>query len=287
LIRYVRPLGVTAGTKTDDLRVRELPQYFTDRFGWDEMMREVAAVYRSAPGATRDSVGVMTGNYCEASAVHVHGARYWLPEALSDHGWFYFEGLRRDEWRPRYVAIGVPESRLRSLFRQVERETVFRHPLCMPHETDNAVYLCSNPRVDLRRYWRVAHGMDPAFERMLRQDGVDAAVALYYRSRKIDPGAILFSERQMNDLGYEYLQRSRIGDAIALFAMNVETYPESFNVYDSLGEALMAARRYPEAVANYRRSIELNPGNENGRQKLSELRKLMATRPGARSPKST
>ena len=281
LVRYVRLLGVTAGIRTSDARVTNLPQHFANRFGWEEMMREVAAVYRRAPGAARDSVGIMTSNYCEASAVHVHGTRHGLPEALCDHGWFYFEGARRNVWRSRYVAIGVSEGRLRSLFRDVRLEAVFRHPLCMPHESDNAIYLCSDPRVDLRRYWAVTEIMDPEFERTLRRDGAAAALALYRERRARDPGVVLFTERQLNTRGYEYLGRHRVKEAIALFELNVEAYPESFNVYDSLGEALMADHQYAEAARSYRRSVELDPANENGRRKLDELKALMAARPAA------
>jgi cytochrome c-type biogenesis protein CcmH/NrfG len=91
---------------------------------------------------------------------------------------------------------------------------------------------------------------------------------------------MLFTEQQMNSLGYAYLDRKQVKEAVTLFQMNVEAYPGSSNVYDSLGEALMADHQYSPAVRSYTRSIELNPGNEHGRKKLQELKALMAGQAG-------
>ena len=59
-------------------------------------------------------------------------------------------------------------------------------------------------------------------------------------------------------------------EAIELFELNVELYPEAWNVYDSLGEAQLVKGLREEGLANYRRSLELNPDNDNARQVLAE-----------------
>ena len=59
--------------------------------------------------------------------------------------------------------------------------------------------------------------------------------------------------------------------AIKLFEMNVAEYPDSWNVYDSLGEAYLAAGNKKKAKENYEKSVELNPDNTNGRNVLKEL----------------
>jgi len=68
------------------------------------------------------------------------------------------------------------------------------------------------------------------------------------------------------------LQRGKLDEAIAIFALNVEAFPEGFNAYDSLGEAYAAAGRRAEAIAAYQRSVELNPDNANGVAALARLR---------------
>jgi len=85
-------------------------------------------------------------------------------------------------------------------------------------------------------------------------------------------GAGIADEGSINNLGYEFLQRENAPMAILIFAFNVEAYPDAFNTYDSLGEAYMVAGQRDLAIANYERSLELNPENENGRQMLARLR---------------
>lgn len=85
-------------------------------------------------------------------------------------------------------------------------------------------------------------------------------------------GAYNFSEDALNQLGYESLGREQIDAAIAMFSLNVEYFPESGNVYDSLAEAYMAAGRNDLAIDNYEKSLALAPDNENAAQKLDELR---------------
>jgi len=67
------------------------------------------------------------------------------------------------------------------------------------------------------------------------------------------------------------LQGGRIEDAIIILKLNSEVYPESFNVYDSLGEAYMIAGEKELAIENYKKSLELNPDNSNAVEMLNEL----------------
>lgn len=82
----------------------------------------------------------------------------------------------------------------------------------------------------------------------------------------------LNSEMDMNMLGYEYLRLEKYDEAIAVFQMNVEAFPDSFNTYDSLGEAYAAKGDKKAAIENYEMSVKLNPDNQNGIQMLEKLK---------------
>jgi tetratricopeptide (TPR) repeat protein len=60
-------------------------------------------------------------------------------------------------------------------------------------------------------------------------------------------------------------------DAIALFTLNVEMYPDGFNTYDSLAEAYVAQGDRDAAISNYRTSLTLNPNNTNAVLALKAL----------------
>lgn len=75
----------------------------------------------------------------------------------------------------------------------------------------------------------------------------------------------------MNDIGYVLLQRKRVSDALAVFKLSVQRFPDSFNAYDSLGEAYDAAGDRENAITNYQRSLDLNPKNTNAAAMLQKL----------------
>ena len=81
----------------------------------------------------------------------------------------------------------------------------------------------------------------------------------------------IVNEASVNNLGYSYFQSGRTGMAIAIFSFNVKQFPRSPNVYDSLGEALMKAGRIEESIRNYRKSIELDPTNENAKEMIKKM----------------
>ena len=76
----------------------------------------------------------------------------------------------------------------------------------------------------------------------------------------------------LNAVGYDFLRDGKTDEAIRLFQKNVEEYPMSGNVWDSLGEAYAAAGKKDRAIENYEKSLELDPKNENAKERLKKLR---------------
>lgn len=78
-------------------------------------------------------------------------------------------------------------------------------------------------------------------------------------------------EDMFNYLGYMYLEDDKIDKAVEVFKLNVKLYPTAWNTYDSLGEAYAKAGNKELAIENYKKSIELNPDNEIGKEMLKKL----------------
>ena len=68
------------------------------------------------------------------------------------------------------------------------------------------------------------------------------------------------------------LNMDRVEEAVAIFRLNVEVFPDAYNTYDSLAEAYMINGERESAIRNYAKSLELNPDNINAIEKLQELR---------------
>jgi hypothetical protein len=75
----------------------------------------------------------------------------------------------------------------------------------------------------------------------------------------------------MNRLGYVYLRKGEISAALQLFRLNVNLFPQSYNVYDSYGESLMVNDQIELAIENYKKSLELNPNNQNAERVIKIL----------------
>jgi MFS family permease len=276
LIPYMKSIGIIGrNIKTEDNVLDNLPQHFAQRFGWDEMGEAIAGAYHSVEHTSDDPVQILTGNYAQAALVHLVRDQYGLPEPISSHGWFYFEAMRRNEFAPRCVTIGIPRSTLMALFRTVEGRGMFTHPLALPRDRNDSIYYCSGPKVDRSAYWKVLWRWDRDFDAAFNAGGIDSAARYFTARRRQDSTVVLFTERQMNNLGYYLLDKGRLAEAITAFRLNTEAYPDWFNSYDSLGDALMRNADYDGAARNYEKSLELYPGNEHGRKQMAELRSRM------------
>ena len=80
-------------------------------------------------------------------------------------------------------------------------------------------------------------------------------------------------ENDLNALGYELLNQTDKTAAINVFKLNVEYFPNSWNVYDSLGDGYLADGNHEAAILNYKQSLKLNPNNQNAITQIDKLTK--------------
>jgi CubicO group peptidase (beta-lactamase class C family) len=111
--------------------------------------------------------------------------------------------------------------------------------------------------------------------RVFAAEGLEAGMARMLEFETDAPEEAL-AEGVVNELGYDLLGDDRFDAAIAVFRRNVERFPASSNVYDSLGEAYLESGQLEPALENYERSVELDPGNDNGRAAIERIRERMA-----------
>ena len=105
----------------------------------------------------------------------------------------------------------------------------------------------------------------------IARDGVAAAVRSYRELKTRQADVYDFSESELNDAGYALMRQKKFAEAIAVLELNAEMYPRSGNVYDSLGDAHAAAGHRELAIANYRKSLAIEPGNQNAIDQLKKL----------------
>lgn len=78
-------------------------------------------------------------------------------------------------------------------------------------------------------------------------------------------------EENLNSLGYSVFNKKQIDLSVQIFTLNCSEYPQSANAYDSLGEVYETVGKLEIAKQNYQKSLELNPQNDNAKQKISKI----------------
>jgi len=232
------------------------------------------AVAQSGPDAVPDSVTpervaagseIFNNGTCVAChAVAGMGVGRWAPN-LSDREWLHSEGdydgimhtifwgVEKDQFKavtPRRFQMN-PQGGMQLTPEQLKALVAYVWTISRP--STNSLVAAQQQFVTLARSGKAA----------------DAA-AMFEAARKKDPDLLLLAENALNRLGYELLPDAP-KDALALFQLNARAHPDSWNVYDSLGEAEAALGNKAEAVRNYQQSLKLNPKNDNAAKKLKEL----------------
>lgn len=80
------------------------------------------------------------------------------------------------------------------------------------------------------------------------------------------------SEKGLNSFGYALMNKQQDDDALKIFKLNIKLYPKAFNTYDSYAECLLKMGNKEAAIENYKKSIELNPNNDNAIKILKSLK---------------
>ena len=107
----------------------------------------------------------------------------------------------------------------------------------------------------------------------LERDGIAVAEAVF-REFMNDPRHVYAdNESEINRLGYRLLEEGDTEAAVAVFQLNVETYPSSANVHDSLGDAYLAQGDTASAIQSYTRAVEVDPEFGPSQRNLARLRR--------------
>ena len=116
-------------------------------------------------------------------------------------------------------------------------------------------------------FWRKAD-----ITRDLREYRVRTAAEKIWIWFQEEPGFSQYHEYEINGMGYQYLQADDVDAAIVIFELNTRMFPQSGNVWDSLGEGYMVKGEVELAIQNYEKSLEIDPDNSNAVNMLNRLR---------------
>jgi hypothetical protein len=160
MISYMRTLGVEQ-SNAEGKKMGALPQHFADRFGWKELTKNVADVYRALDEQERPLTSIYVRNYGEASAIAHFGKQYGLPQPLSGHNnyWIWGNDRLRDTVEV-LIALGGTVDDYSDAFSDIRLAGTHTAPFVMPYEDNIPIYVCRKPRLRIKEVWHTTKHYD-------------------------------------------------------------------------------------------------------------------------------
>ncbi len=156
-----------------------------------------------------------------------------------------------------------------------EVQTEYRLDVRFPELVDSPGF---NPQLNfasITELWREITSQASAARTiytLLDEGGEDAEIRKVLADRDSESPGYFYSEAEFNAYGYALLQQDKADAAVTMFRINTELFPDSWNVYDSLGEALLRVGDTDAARAMYEKSLTLNPESPTGNEALKTIR---------------
>ena len=126
------------------------PQFYADRFGWQEIVDQVTRIYSALPAGDKARAGILCSNYGEASAINFLSRG--LPFAISGHNNYWIWGPHGETGQVMIVINGASLDEMRKYYDSVEIAGVMNHPYAMPYEHRN-IYLCRGRKGSIVKDW--------------------------------------------------------------------------------------------------------------------------------------
>jgi hypothetical protein len=150
-IRYAKALGVAPSTP-EHKQLADLPQFFADMHGWEELARDVSAAYQTIPEAERGTTVAFVGNYGEAGALELYAARYALPRVICNHNSYWLWGVGATPITT-FIRLGGRREDYLERYDDVTAAGVHRSPHAMPYEDNLGIFIARRRHVPIDQDW--------------------------------------------------------------------------------------------------------------------------------------
>jgi hypothetical protein len=147
---YQKRLGIVPNTgEVGD--TGELPQYFSDRFGWEELARTVSEIYRDLPQDERSRSIVLGENYGHSGALEYWSRQYELPPVYGTHNNYWIWGPPDVGEDVVVIAVNIDRERLEQEFEEVVEAGVAETPWA--RESHMTVRVCRGLKRPIGEVW--------------------------------------------------------------------------------------------------------------------------------------
>ena len=151
-INYTESIGLKPSS-SENKELDELPQFYADMFGWENMASTVSKVYSSLPPEEQENTVVFTQNYGEAGAIEYYSKKYKLPPVISGHNNYWLWGYGNATKNSIIIIVGGNKTDHLKSFNSVEEASVIKCAYAMPYENNLPVYICQGLKRPVKDTW--------------------------------------------------------------------------------------------------------------------------------------
>ncbi|MBK7630067.1 MAG: glycosyltransferase family 39 protein [Ignavibacteriales bacterium] len=152
-INYSARHGVTP-KNSEKSELGLLPQFFSDRFGWENLALQTSQVFKSLPKSEQNNVVIFGQNYGEAGAIDYYRKTYNLPPVVSAHNSYWFWGYPDFvDTNTVWIVIGSNKKDNREFFESVEFAASHTDKYGMPFENVD-IFICRKPKMKIDEIWQ-------------------------------------------------------------------------------------------------------------------------------------
>jgi 4-amino-4-deoxy-L-arabinose transferase-like glycosyltransferase len=152
LARYSAAAGIVPKLERGSGKISELPQWFADRFGWEELVAMVANVADELSPDERGRALILVPSYGHAGAIELFGPRYDLPPVASAQNNYYLWGPGEGP-ADVIISIGFGPDPMSEFFEDVRQVSIYRCEYCMSWRDNTPIYVAREPKAPFREAW--------------------------------------------------------------------------------------------------------------------------------------
>jgi hypothetical protein len=150
-VSYSRTLGVAPSTP-EGKELADLPQFFADMHGWEELAQDVSKAYLTIPESERPTTVAFVSNYGEAGALELFANRYPLPRVICGHNSYWFWGTGPTPVTT-FIRLGGNRGDYLKTYGDVTPIGVHGCSHCMPYENNLTIFIARERNVPIETAW--------------------------------------------------------------------------------------------------------------------------------------
>jgi hypothetical protein len=152
-VRYTSALHLH-NSKQENMAEGPLPQFFADRFGWQQEVDIVVQAYRTLTPDEQRRVCIFGGNYGEAGAIDFLAGRQQdhMPPAMSGHNTYWMWGTHGCDPNIVIAVIHDTPAEVSKKYESVNIAGVMNQPYAMPFEHKN-IYILRRHKASAPFHW--------------------------------------------------------------------------------------------------------------------------------------